>query len=73
MIERYSTPEMTAIWTDEARMAAWLQVELAVCEAWTRLGKIPEDALAEIKAKARSTSTACARSSRPRSTTSSPL
>jgi adenylosuccinate lyase len=52
MIERYSTPEMTSVWTDEARMAAWLQVELAVCEAWTRMGKIPEDALAEIKAKA---------------------
>jgi adenylosuccinate lyase len=52
MIERYSTPEMTAIWTDEARMAAWLQVELAVCEAWARIGRIPEDALAEIRAKA---------------------
>jgi len=33
-------------------MAAWLQVELAVCEAWTRLGRIPDDALLEIKAKA---------------------
>ncbi len=53
MIERYSTPEMAALWTDDARMAAWLRVELAVCEAWTRLGKIPEDALAEIKEKAR--------------------
>ncbi|NLE10468.1 MAG: adenylosuccinate lyase [Actinobacteria bacterium] len=52
MIERYSTPEMAAVWTDEARMAAWLQVELAVCEAWTRLGRIPDDALLEIKAKA---------------------
>jgi len=52
MIERYSTPEMAAVWTDEARMAAWLQVELAVCEAWSRLGEIPEDALGEIKEKA---------------------
>lgn len=52
MIERYSTPEMVAVWTDEARMAAWLQVELAVCEAWTRIGRIPEEALAEIKARA---------------------
>ena len=43
---------MAAIWTDEARMAAWLQVELAVCEAWTRLGKIPEEAMAEISDKA---------------------
>ena len=52
MIERYSTPEMAAVWTDEARMAAWLKVELAVCEAWSLLGKIPEDDFEEIKAKA---------------------
>lgn len=52
MIERYSTPEMAALWTDEARMATWLQVELAVCEAWARIGRIPEEALAEIKTKA---------------------
>jgi adenylosuccinate lyase len=52
MIERYSTPEMVAIWTDQARMAAWLRVELAVCEAWARIGKIPDEAVAEIKAKA---------------------
>jgi adenylosuccinate lyase len=52
MIPRYSTAEMAAVWTDEARMAAWLQVELAVCEAWTRLGKIPDDAMTEIRAKA---------------------
>ena len=52
MISRYSTPEMEAIWTDEARMVAWLDVELAVCEAWAQLGEIPEDAAAEIKGKA---------------------
>ncbi len=52
MIERYSTPEMTAIWTDEARMTAWLRVELAVCEAWARLGEIPDDALSEIMERA---------------------
>ena len=52
MIPRYSTPEMTAIWTDQARMAAWLEVELAVCEAGARLGEIPGEAVAEIKEKA---------------------
>ena len=52
MIERYSTPRMAAIWTDEARMSAWLEVELAVCEAWSRLGKIPQEALEDIKVKA---------------------
>jgi adenylosuccinate lyase len=52
MIPRYSTPEMAAVWTDEARMSAWLDVELAVCEAWTRVGRIPEEAMAEIRQKA---------------------
>jgi adenylosuccinate lyase len=52
MIPRYSTSEMAAIWTDQARMAAWLDVELAVCEAWAQLGQIPEDAMAEIREKA---------------------
>ena len=41
MIPRYSRPEMTAIWSEQNKMAAWLQVELAVCEAWTELGVIP--------------------------------
>ena len=52
MISRYSTPEMTAIWTDEARMSAWLEVELAVCEAWAELGEIPLEAVKELREKA---------------------
>lgn len=52
MIDRYSTPEMAAIWTDHARMEAWLRVELAVCEAWAELGKIPRDTVEEIKTRA---------------------
>ncbi|MBU2600682.1 MAG: adenylosuccinate lyase [Actinobacteria bacterium] len=52
MIERYSTPEMAALWTDEARMATWLEVEIAVCEAWAELGEVPAEALAEIKERA---------------------
>jgi adenylosuccinate lyase len=52
MIERYSTPRMAAVWTDEARMSAWLEVEVAVCDAWSRLGKIPKEALEDIKVKA---------------------
>ncbi len=52
MIERYSRPEMTNLWTMEARFGAWLEVELAVCEAWARLGVIPPADLAEIRAKA---------------------
>jgi len=52
MIERYSRPEMAALWSLEARFNAWLEVELAVCEAWARLGVIPAADLAEIRAKA---------------------
>jgi len=52
MIERYTRPEMGAVWTDENRYRKWLDVEIAVCEAWARLGKIPRPALREIKAKA---------------------
>jgi adenylosuccinate lyase len=43
---------MGALWTLENKFAVWLEVEIAVCEAWNRLGAVPDDALAEIKAKA---------------------
>ena len=52
MIPRYSRPEMAAIWTDDAKLQRWLDVELAVCRAWARRGVIPADDLAEIEAKA---------------------
>jgi adenylosuccinate lyase len=52
MIERYTRPAMGAIWTEENRYRQWLAVELAVCEAWARLGKIPRPALRTIKQKA---------------------
>ena len=52
MIERYTLPEMGAIWTDEARMQAWLDVEIAAVKAWNKLGKIPDDAVEEIEATA---------------------
>jgi len=52
MIERYTLPEMGAIWTDEARMQAWLDVEIAAVKAWHQLGKVPAAAVAEIEAKA---------------------
>ncbi|MGZ5554178.1 MAG: adenylosuccinate lyase [Candidatus Aminicenantales bacterium] len=52
MIERYTRPAMGAIWTEENKYRKWLDVELAVCEAWSRLGKIPPSALRTIRAKA---------------------
>jgi len=53
MIPRYSTPEMTELWSEEAKYESWLEVELAACEAWHELGHIPADALEEIRQKAR--------------------
>jgi len=52
MIERYTRPGMGAIWTEENRYRKWLEVELAVCDAWAKLGKIPRPALRAIKEKA---------------------
>ena len=52
MIERYTLPEMGAVWTEEAKMRAWLDVEIAAVKAWNALGKVPDEALAEIEAKA---------------------
>ena len=52
MIERYTLPEMGAIWSEENKYRQWLKVEIAVCEAWARLGQIPKSSLANIKKKA---------------------
>ena len=41
MIDRYSRPEMKQVWSDENKYRMWLDVELAVCEAWTEAGVIP--------------------------------
>jgi len=43
MIERYSRKEMADIWTLENQFQAWLEVELAACNAWSKLGKIPKE------------------------------
>ena len=53
MIPRYTTTVMERIWSDENRYQKWLDVELAACEAWAKLGKIPAESLKNIKAKAR--------------------
>ncbi len=42
MIDRYTRPEIGAIWTDKGKYDAWLQVELAVVDAWTKRGVIPQ-------------------------------
>jgi adenylosuccinate lyase len=52
MIERYTLPEMGKIWTDEHRLSLWLQVEIAACEGWAQVGKIPAEAVKVIRDKA---------------------
>ena len=53
MIERYTLPEMGKIWTDSAKFQSWLKVEIAACEANFSLGKIPENAIKEIRSNAK--------------------
>jgi len=52
MIERYTRKEMGKLWEPENRFQKWLDVEIAACEAWADLGKIPKTALEVIKKKA---------------------
>jgi len=52
MIKRYCLEDMDNLWSEENRYRTWLRVELAVCQAWNKLGVIPDDALARILSKA---------------------
>ena len=52
MIERYSREEIKKIWELQAKFEYYLKVEIAVCEAYAKLGKIPAKNLEEIKSKA---------------------
>jgi adenylosuccinate lyase len=52
MIERYTLPEMGAVWSDEARLGHWLEIEILVAEALAGLGVVPDADAREIRAKA---------------------
>ncbi|MBR5555130.1 adenylosuccinate lyase [bacterium] len=52
MIDRYSREEMKYIWDLNSKFDYYLRVEIAVCEAYAKLGKIPMEAVEEIKRKA---------------------
>jgi adenylosuccinate lyase len=52
MLERYSRPEMRAIWTEENKFKAWLEVEILSCEAWSELGVIPKEDVKQLREKA---------------------
>ena len=53
MIPRYTREEMGKLWTDEAKFSTWLEVEIAICEGWNRLGVVPDEDLKAIREKAR--------------------
>jgi adenylosuccinate lyase len=53
LIPRYTRPEMAKIWEPENRFRKWLDVEIAACEAWARLGEVPKKSLAVIRKKAK--------------------
>jgi adenylosuccinate lyase len=52
VIDRYTRPEMGRVWSEESKYQAWLRVEVAVCEAYARRGRIPADAMTRIREKA---------------------
>ena len=55
MIERYSRPEMSALWTLQHKFDTWLQVELYATEAWAKLGVVPGDVPARMRQNAKFT------------------
>jgi adenylosuccinate lyase len=52
VIARYARPAMAKIWSDESRLAHWLEVELAALDAWAEVGNVPAEDVAEIRAHA---------------------
>lgn len=52
MIGRYTLEPMKSIWTEENKFQSWLDVEIAACEAWHKMGRIPKKSLDTIKKKA---------------------
>ena len=52
MIARYSRPEMAGVWSEESKLAAWLEVELAATEAWAELGVVPAESARAIRDRA---------------------
>ena len=55
MIERYSVRDISDLWDEYNRLKVMLDVELAVCQAWCEMGRIPQDALEDIVAHAKFT------------------
>ena len=52
VIARYSRPAMARVWSEEAKLARWLEVELAALDGWAQLGAVPAEAAAAIRERA---------------------
>jgi len=52
VIDRYSTPEMRALWSEANTYRTWLEVELAATEAWEALGEVPAGTSARLRERA---------------------
>ena len=55
MIDRYTSPEIAALWTKEKKFATWLKVELNATDAWVKLGKVPAEAAEAMRKNAKFT------------------
>ncbi len=53
MVERYSLPEMSSIWSIQNKFRNWLRVELAATESWAELGKVPKEAVESLRRKSK--------------------
>ncbi|MFH2138635.1 MAG: adenylosuccinate lyase [Candidatus Omnitrophota bacterium] len=53
MIARYTREKMGKVWDEQTRWQKMLEVEIAVCQAWAQLGKIPQASLTRIKKRAK--------------------
>jgi len=53
VIPRYTLPEMAAVWSDQARMDHWLEIEILAVEAWASIGRIPEEDAKSIRERAK--------------------
>ncbi|MFC1917294.1 adenylosuccinate lyase [Chloroflexota bacterium] len=49
MIERYTRPQMKRVWSEKNKFNKWLEVEIAVCDAWAEIEVIPRNAMSKIK------------------------
>jgi adenylosuccinate lyase len=53
MIERYTRPQMAAIWDEEAKLRIWLEVELLACEALAKRGEVPREVPGKLRERAK--------------------